>query len=115
MLTQAAHYAYLSKGIVMGQYDTYENESPTIGDLIRGVKTIAVGGFAKAFEQEIVPMEDLLQLQELNILIPMDSWQRHRHSLFLTRYLSHRKHTVALPRHWSRNLSRSSLEASTRI
>jgi len=68
MLTQAAHYAYLSKGIVMGQYDTYENESPTIGDLIRGVKIISVGGFAKAFEQEIVPMENLLQLQELDIL-----------------------------------------------
>ncbi|ELZ84473.1 hypothetical protein C455_00032 [Haloferax larsenii JCM 13917] len=44
ILIQAAHYAYLSKGIILGEFDTYGNESPVIDDLIRGVNVIAAGG-----------------------------------------------------------------------
>ncbi|WP_318571186.1 VirB4 family type IV secretion system protein [Salinigranum marinum] len=54
ILIQAAHYAYISKGIVLGDYETYGRESPTLDDLIRGVHVIAAGGLEAALENEII-------------------------------------------------------------
>jgi hypothetical protein len=54
VLIQAAHYAYIAKGIVLGEYDTYARESPTIDDLIRGVAVIAAGGLDAALEAGVV-------------------------------------------------------------
>ncbi|WP_136602750.1 VirB4 family type IV secretion system protein [Salinigranum halophilum] len=54
ILIQAAHYAYISKGIVLGDYETYGRESPTLDDLIRGVHVIAAGGLEAALENDII-------------------------------------------------------------
>ena len=68
MLIQATHYAYLSKGIILGEYDTYANESPIIDDLIKGVKIITEGGFIEALESDLVDEAVLEHFQELDIL-----------------------------------------------
>ena len=68
MLIQAAHYAYLSKGIILGEYDTYANESPIIDDLIRGIEIITQGGFMAALEEDLVGETEFEHFQELGIL-----------------------------------------------
>jgi len=68
MLIQAAHYAYLSKGIVFQEYDTYENEPPIVDDLIRGVKIITEGGFQEALNSGLVDTAELEHFQDLEIL-----------------------------------------------
>jgi hypothetical protein len=54
ILIQAAHYAYISRGIVLGDYETYGRESPTLDDLIRGVHVIAAGGLEAALVDDII-------------------------------------------------------------
>lgn len=70
VLTAALHYAYLSKGIIHGQPDTYARPSPTMADLIRGVSIFAAGGLNAAVQQGLIPDEELAQLRELEI--PLD-------------------------------------------
>ncbi|ELZ19718.1 hypothetical protein C475_22274 [Halosimplex carlsbadense 2-9-1] len=68
MAIQAAHYAYLSKGIVLGDYDTYANESPIIDDLIRGVQVISAGGLFEAVEKGVASPAEIGHFQELGVL-----------------------------------------------
>jgi len=65
ILIQAAHYAYLSKGIVLGDFDTYANESPVLDDLIHGVNVIAAGGIEAATEEGIIESPEVEHLQSL--------------------------------------------------
>ena len=59
VLIQAAHYAALSRGIVLGQYETYERDSPILDDLFRGVDIIAAGGLEAARDQGIIDRDEL--------------------------------------------------------
>jgi hypothetical protein len=68
MLIQATHYAYLSKGIILGEYDTYANESPIIDRLIEGVKIITEGGFMEALDSGLVDEAMFEHFQELDVL-----------------------------------------------
>ena len=68
MAIQASHYAYLSKGIVLGDYETYANESPIIDDLIRGVQIISAGGLYEAVENGVASPAEIGHFQELGIL-----------------------------------------------
>ena len=54
VLIQAAHYAYISKGIILGEFETYARESPTLDDLIRGINVIAAGGIQAAREADLI-------------------------------------------------------------
>jgi len=65
ILIQAAHYAYLSKGIILGDFDTYANESPVLDDLIHGVNVIAAGGIEAATEEGIIESDEVEYLQSL--------------------------------------------------
>jgi len=65
ILIQAAHYAYLSKGIVLGDFDTYANESPVLDDLIHGVNVMAAGGIEAATEEGIIESAEVEHLQSL--------------------------------------------------
>jgi len=67
ILIQAAHYAYLSKGIILGEFDTYGNESPVIDDLIRGVNVIATGGIGAATEAGVIDVEEVEHFQALGV------------------------------------------------
>jgi hypothetical protein len=68
MLIQATHYAYLSKGIVLGEYESYANESPIIDDLIRGVQVITHGGFMPALEEGLVDEAEFEHFRAMGIL-----------------------------------------------
>jgi hypothetical protein len=68
MAIQAVHYAYLSKGIVLGEYDTYANESPIIDDLIRGVQIITQGGYQAALEAGLVDEPEFEHFCEMGVL-----------------------------------------------
>lgn len=68
MLIQAVHYAFLSKGIVLGEYETYANESPIIDDLIRGVQVITHGGYQRALEEGLVDEAELEHFREMGVL-----------------------------------------------
>ena len=68
MLIQAVHYAYLSKGIVLGEYETYANESPIIDDLIRGVEVITHGGYEAALEEGLVDEAEFEHFCEMGVL-----------------------------------------------
>jgi len=59
VLIQAAHYAYISKGIILGDYETYARESPILDDLIRGVNVIAAGGLEAAREADVIDEAEL--------------------------------------------------------
>jgi hypothetical protein len=63
ILIQAAHYAYIGRGIVLGDYETYERESPTLDDLIRGVHVIAAGGLEAALEAGIIDETEFERFQ----------------------------------------------------
>jgi len=67
ILIQAAHYAYLSKGIILGEFDTYGNGSPVIDDLIRGVNVIATGGIGAATEAGVIDDEEFEHFQALGV------------------------------------------------
>jgi hypothetical protein len=67
ILIQAAHYAYLSKGIILGEFDTYGNESPVIDDLIRGVNVIATGGIEAATEAGVIDDEEVEHFRALGV------------------------------------------------
>ncbi|WP_254526177.1 VirB4 family type IV secretion system protein [Natrinema caseinilyticum] len=67
ILIQAAHYAYLSKGIILGEFDTYGNESPVIDDLIRGVNVIATGGIEVATEAGVIDDEEVEHFRALGV------------------------------------------------
>jgi len=67
ILIQAAHYAYLSKGIILGEFDTYGNGSPVIDDLIRGVNVIATGGIGAATEAGVIDVEEVEHFQALGV------------------------------------------------
>ncbi|WP_251344537.1 VirB4 family type IV secretion system protein [Haloplanus halophilus] len=68
MLIQAVHYAYLSKGIILGEYDTYANESPIIDDLIRGVQVITHGGYQAALKDGLVDEVEFDHFCEMGVL-----------------------------------------------
>ena len=68
VLIQAAHYAALSRGIILGQYETYDRDSPILDDLFRGVDIVAVGGLEAAHEQGIIEASDLEVFREHGIL-----------------------------------------------
>ncbi|QLC35660.1 DUF87 domain-containing protein (plasmid) [Halarchaeum sp. CBA1220] len=68
MLIQAVHYAFLSKGIVLGKYETYANESPIIDDLIRGVQVITHGGYQTALEEGLVDEAEFEHFREMGVL-----------------------------------------------
>lgn len=67
ILIQAAHYAYISKGIILGEFDTYGRESPTLDDLIRGVNVIAAGGLEAAHEAGVIDGVELGQFQSYGV------------------------------------------------
>ena len=67
ILIQAAHYAYLSKGIILGEFDTYGNESPVIDDLIRGVNVIAAGGIEAATDAGVIDDEEVEHFRALGV------------------------------------------------
>ena len=67
ILIQAAHYAYISKGIILGEFDTYGQESPTLDDLIRGVNVIAAGGLEAAHEAGVIDGVELEQFQSYGV------------------------------------------------
>jgi hypothetical protein len=67
ILIQAAHYAYISKGIILGEFDTYARESPTLDDLIRGVNVIAAGGLEAAHEAGVIDGVELGQFQSYGV------------------------------------------------
>ena len=68
VLIQAAHYAYLSRDIILGQYDTYSRQSPIFDDLIRGVNVIAVGGLERAAEEGIIDQSEVDHFRRLGVL-----------------------------------------------
>ena len=68
MLIQATHYAYLSKGIILGEYDTYANEPPVIDRLIEGVEIITEGGFMEALDSGLVDEAMFEHFQGLDVL-----------------------------------------------
>jgi len=67
VLIQAAHYAYISKGIILGDYETYAQESPTLDDLIRGVNVIAAGGLEAAREADVIDEAELDLFQSYGV------------------------------------------------
>src|SRR6056297_2224037 len=67
ILIQAAHYAYLSRGIILGEFETYANESPVIEDLIRGVNVIATGGIEAAAETGVIDEAELELFRSLGV------------------------------------------------
>ena len=67
VLIQAAHYAYISKGIILGDYETYARESPTLDDLIRGVNVIAAGGLEAAREADVIDEAELDLFQSYGV------------------------------------------------
>jgi hypothetical protein len=67
ILIQAAHYAYISKGIILGEFDTYGRESPTLDDLIRGVNVIAAGGLEAAHDAGVIDGVELGQFQSYGV------------------------------------------------
>jgi len=67
VLIQAAHYAYISKGIILGDYETYARESPTLDDLIRGVTVIATGGLKAAREADVIDEAELDLFQSYRV------------------------------------------------
>jgi hypothetical protein len=67
VLIQAAHYAYISKGIHLGEYDTYAHESPVLDDLIRGVDVIAAGGMDAARDAAIIDEDEFERVQSRGI------------------------------------------------
>ena len=67
VLIQAAHYAYISKGIILGEFDTYGNESPVIDDLIRGVNVIAAGGIEAATDAGVIDDEEVEHFRALGV------------------------------------------------
>src|SRR6056297_1780245 len=67
ILIQAAHYAYISKGIILGEFDTYARESPILDDLIRGVNVIAAGGLEAAHEAGVIDGVELGQFQSYGL------------------------------------------------
>jgi len=67
ILIQAAHYAYISKGIILGDFDTYARESPTLDDLLRGVNVIAAGGLEAAHEMGVIDGVELGQFQSYGV------------------------------------------------
>ncbi|MEA5389189.1 DUF87 domain-containing protein [Haloarculaceae archaeon H-GB11] len=67
VLIQAAHYAYISKGIILGDFETYDQESPTLDDLIRGVNVIAAGGLEAAREAEVIDEAELELFQSYGV------------------------------------------------
>jgi hypothetical protein len=67
VLIQAAHYAYISKGIILGEYETYGQESPTLDDLIRGVNVIAAGGLEAAREADVIDEAELELFQSYGV------------------------------------------------
>mgnify|MGYP000094324907 FL=1 len=67
VLIQAAHYAYISKGIILGEYETYARESPTLDDLIRGVTVIAAGGLVAAREADVIDEAELDLFQSYGV------------------------------------------------
>ena len=67
ILIQAAHYAYISKGIILGEFDTYARESPTLDDLIRGVNVIAAGSLEAAHEAGVIDGVELGQFQSYGV------------------------------------------------
>ncbi|WP_084509852.1 VirB4 family type IV secretion system protein [Haloplanus natans] len=67
VLIQAAHYAYISKGIILGEYETYAQESPTLDDLIRGVTVIATGGLEAAREADVIDEAELDLFQSYGV------------------------------------------------
>ncbi|WP_199234038.1 VirB4 family type IV secretion system protein [Halorubrum sp. CGM5_25_10-8B] len=68
MLIQAVHYAYLSKGIVLGEYETYAKESPIIDDLIQGVQVITHGGYEAALKEGLVEEAEFEHFCEMGVL-----------------------------------------------
>mgnify|MGYP006274390849 FL=1 len=75
ILIQAAHYAYISKGIILGDYETYARESPTLDDLVRGVNVIAAGGLETAHEVGVIDGDELEQFQSYGV--PRDDQTEH--------------------------------------
>ena len=67
ILIQAAHYAYISKGIILGEFDTYARESPILDDLIRGVNVIAAGGLEAAHEAGVIDEAELEQFHSYGV------------------------------------------------
>ncbi|WP_424016329.1 VirB4 family type IV secretion system protein (plasmid) [Halorientalis pallida] len=68
ILIQAAHYACLSRRIILGEYETYDRDSPVFDDLFRGVDIVAAGGLEAARDQEIIDDTELEKFRSYGVL-----------------------------------------------